>query len=111
MSIVDTFERVGDFDRRLALSAKGLLGRFNAAGVLTAADVHIARTLAGITVQLAHLVLAGVSTDCCVLSTALAAADAGCTVEVFRADTGSGAGVFGEGKDFAGSAVADDDLA
>ena len=26
--------------------------------------------------------LAGVSTDCCVLSTALAAADAGCTVEV-----------------------------
>ena len=49
MSIVDTFERVGDFDRRLALSAKGLLGRFNAAGVLTAADVHIARTLARIT--------------------------------------------------------------
>jgi nicotinamidase-related amidase len=39
-------------------------------------------TLAGITGQLAHLVLAGVSTDCCVLSTALAAADAGCTVEV-----------------------------
>lgn len=38
--------------------------------------------LAGVTGQLAHLVLAGVSTDCCVLSTALAAADAGCTVEV-----------------------------
>jgi nicotinamidase-related amidase len=30
----------------------------------------------------AHLVLAGVATDCCVLSTALAAADAGCLVEV-----------------------------
>lgn len=30
----------------------------------------------------AHLVLAGVATDCCVLSTALAAADAGCFVEV-----------------------------
>lgn len=30
----------------------------------------------------AHLVLAGVSTDCCVISTALAAADAGCTVTV-----------------------------
>ena len=30
----------------------------------------------------AHLVLAGVATDCCVLSTALAAADAGCTVEI-----------------------------
>lgn len=33
----------------------------------------------------AHVVLAGVSTDCCVLSTALAAADAGCTVEVVAA--------------------------
>ncbi|WP_151525514.1 cysteine hydrolase family protein [Serinicoccus kebangsaanensis] len=33
----------------------------------------------------AHLVLAGVATDCCVLSTALAAADAGCTVEVAAA--------------------------
>lgn len=32
--------------------------------------------------QDAHLTLAGVSTDCCVLSTALAAADAGCFVEV-----------------------------
>lgn len=30
----------------------------------------------------ARLVLSGVATDCCVLSTALAAADAGCTVEV-----------------------------
>jgi nicotinamidase-related amidase len=33
----------------------------------------------------AHLVLAGVTTDCCVLSTALAAADAGCRVEVVAA--------------------------
>ncbi|WIB76075.1 cysteine hydrolase [Curtobacterium sp. MCPF17_002] len=32
--------------------------------------------------SLPHLVLAGVSTDCCVLSTALAAADAGATVTV-----------------------------
>lgn len=31
-----------------------------------------------------HLVLAGVSTDCCVVSTALAAADAGATVTVAR---------------------------
>lgn len=30
----------------------------------------------------AHLVLAGVATDCCVISTALAAADAGCFVTV-----------------------------
>ena len=49
MSIVDVFEPVGDFDRRLALSTQGVLGEFNAAGVLTAADVHIARTLARIT--------------------------------------------------------------
>lgn len=33
----------------------------------------------------AALVLAGVATDCCVLSTALAAADAGCSVEVVAA--------------------------
>ena len=37
-----------------------------------------------------HLVLAGVATDCCVLSTALAAADGGATVEVVaRACAGS----------------------
>ena len=38
--------------------------------------------LAGVTGGHAHLVLAGVATDCCVISTALAAADAGCTVTV-----------------------------
>lgn len=38
--------------------------------------------LEGITGPRPHLVLAGVSTDCCVISTALAAADAGCTVTV-----------------------------
>lgn len=38
--------------------------------------------LRGVVGHDAHLVLAGVSTDCCVLSTALAAADAGCFVEV-----------------------------
>ncbi|MEL4504908.1 cysteine hydrolase [Luteococcus sp. H138] len=38
--------------------------------------------LAGVTGDHPHLVLAGVSTDCCVISTALAAADAGCTVTV-----------------------------
>ncbi|MGD8150450.1 cysteine hydrolase family protein [Ornithinimicrobium sp. Y1694] len=41
--------------------------------------------LCGVTGPQAHLVLAGVATDCCVLSTALAAADAGCTVEVVAA--------------------------
>jgi len=38
--------------------------------------------LAAITGDQAHLVLTGVATDCCVISTALAAADAGCTVEI-----------------------------
>ncbi|MEL4358889.1 MULTISPECIES: cysteine hydrolase family protein [unclassified Luteococcus] len=38
--------------------------------------------LAAITGEHPHLVLAGVATDCCVISTALAAADAGCTVTV-----------------------------
>ncbi|GAA5168331.1 cysteine hydrolase family protein [Ornithinimicrobium tianjinense] len=41
--------------------------------------------LRGIVGYDAHLVLTGVATDCCVLSTALAAADAGCTVEVVAA--------------------------
>jgi nicotinamidase-related amidase len=38
--------------------------------------------LAAITGTTPHLVLAGVSTDCCVISTALAAADAGATITV-----------------------------
>ncbi len=38
--------------------------------------------LTDVTGPLPHLVLAGVSTDCCVISTALAAADAGATLTV-----------------------------
>ena len=38
--------------------------------------------LQALTGPLPHLVLAGVSTDCCVVSTALAAADAGATITV-----------------------------
>ena len=38
--------------------------------------------LAEVTGPTPHLVLAGVSTDCCVISTALAAADAGATVTI-----------------------------
>ena len=38
--------------------------------------------LEAVTGPLPHLVLAGVSTDCCVVSTALAAADAGATITV-----------------------------
>ena len=38
--------------------------------------------LAAVTGDLPHLVVAGVATDCCVISTALAAADAGATLTV-----------------------------
>ncbi|RYB89158.1 exodeoxyribonuclease V subunit alpha [Nocardioides glacieisoli] len=41
----DTFEPVDAYDRDLALAATGLLDTFNGAGVLTAADVHVAANL------------------------------------------------------------------
>ncbi len=41
----DTFEPVDAHDRDLALAAVGTLAAFNAAGVVTAADVHVATTL------------------------------------------------------------------
>lgn len=40
------------------------------------------RGLRAVTGEHPHLVLAGVATDCCIISTALAAADAGCHVTV-----------------------------
>ncbi|GAB3248964.1 exodeoxyribonuclease V subunit alpha [Alteromonas gracilis] len=42
--MIETFERVDAYDRRVALSApEGPLRDFNAAGVLASADVHVAR--------------------------------------------------------------------
>lgn len=41
--MVELFEPVDDHDRRLALTATGPLRDFNAAGLLTAADVHVGR--------------------------------------------------------------------
>ncbi len=41
----DTFDPVDAHDRDLALASDGVLGHFNGAGVLTAADVHVATTL------------------------------------------------------------------
>ncbi|MFK5633659.1 MULTISPECIES: exodeoxyribonuclease V subunit alpha [unclassified Ornithinimicrobium] len=46
MTILETFEPTGAHDRRLTLGTDGTLTPFNRAGVLTAADVHVARTLA-----------------------------------------------------------------
>ena len=49
MTLIETFEPRDGHDRRLALGATGVLRDLNQAGVLTAADVHIARTLARVT--------------------------------------------------------------
>ena len=43
--MTDLFQPVDSADPDLALGATGLLGAFNAAGVLTAADAHVARGL------------------------------------------------------------------
>jgi len=43
--MTELFEATGPYDRRAALTATGLLRDFNDAGVLTAADVHVARRL------------------------------------------------------------------
>ena len=45
----DTFEPVDAHDRDLALGATGVLRDFNTAGVVTAADVHVATTLGRLT--------------------------------------------------------------
>ena len=43
--ILETFDPVGPHDRRLSVETRGVLGELNAAGVLTCADLHVARTL------------------------------------------------------------------
>ena len=63
--MIDTFEPVDAHDPRLVLGAGGLLGDFNRAGALTAADVHLARTLG---------LLAGETDDRVLLAVALASA-------------------------------------
>ncbi|MFK5582875.1 exodeoxyribonuclease V subunit alpha [Serinicoccus sp. LYQ131] len=45
-ALMELFEPAGEHDRRLALAATGALGELNRAGVLTAADVHVAQALA-----------------------------------------------------------------
>ena len=44
--ILETFEPLGPHDRRLAAGADGLLGELNRVGLLSAADLHVAATLA-----------------------------------------------------------------
>ncbi len=47
--MTELFEVTDRYDRRLALGASGVLHDFNEAGVLTAADVHVARRLGELT--------------------------------------------------------------
>jgi exodeoxyribonuclease V alpha subunit len=61
--MTELFEVTDAADRRLALSATGLLGELNRAGVLAAADVHVARRVGR---------LAGESDERVLLATALA---------------------------------------
>ena len=61
--ILETFAPLGPHDRRLSVDAPGVLGELNAAGVLTSADLHVARTLARV---------AGERADEAVLAAALA---------------------------------------
>ena len=41
--MTELFEPVGEHDRRLARQATGVLATFNAAGLMEAADVHVAQ--------------------------------------------------------------------
>ena len=43
--MIELFEAADEHDRRLALNATGILRTFNDAGVLTAADVHVAQRI------------------------------------------------------------------
>jgi exodeoxyribonuclease V alpha subunit len=57
--MTELFEFVDETDRDLALTSEGLLHRFNAAGVLTAADVHVAEAVGLVTGETdAHVLLA-----------------------------------------------------
>ncbi|HEX6150320.1 exodeoxyribonuclease V subunit alpha [Nocardioides sp.] len=63
--MTELFEPTDAADPRLAATADGLLGRFNAAGLLTSADVHVARrltALAGDTDELVALAVAAATT-------------------------------------------------
>lgn len=62
--MTDLFTPVDPADPRLALGASGLLGAFNAAGVLTAGDVHVARALGEITREPDEAVLLAAALAC-----------------------------------------------
>ena len=46
MSLFDVIDHLSEHDPRLTLHSTGILAEFNRAGVISAADVHIARTMA-----------------------------------------------------------------
>ncbi|WP_426243056.1 exodeoxyribonuclease V subunit alpha [Nocardioides sp. LHG3406-4] len=60
----DVFEVTDPLDSRLALQAGGLLGAFNSAGVITSADVHVARTLGELGGEHDNRVLLAIALTC-----------------------------------------------
>jgi exodeoxyribonuclease V alpha subunit len=59
--VIERFETDDPYDPRIATGATGLLGEFNRAGVLTAADVHVATRVAELTGTTADDVRLGVA--------------------------------------------------
>ncbi|WP_210651148.1 exodeoxyribonuclease V subunit alpha [Nocardioides sp. SYSU D00065] len=62
--MTDIWETTDPADPRFALGATGVLGEFNAAGVLTAGDVHVARALGLLTHEADDDVLLAVALAC-----------------------------------------------
>ena len=62
--MTELFTPVDPADPRLALGSTGLLGAFNAVGVLTAGDVHVARGLGEVTLEADESVLLATALTC-----------------------------------------------
>jgi exodeoxyribonuclease V alpha subunit len=62
--VTETWEPVDRWDARLVLDAGGALEQFNAAGVLTSADVHVARTLGEVGAEADESVLLATALTC-----------------------------------------------
>lgn len=62
--MTEIWETTDAADARFALGADGLLGEFNSAGILTAADVHVARALGLVTGEQDDAVLLAVALAC-----------------------------------------------
>ena len=75
--MTDLFEPLDAHDPRLALRASGLLRAFNAAGVLTAGDVHVTRVLGELTGEDDESVLLAIALTCRAVRTGSVCLDLG----------------------------------